>query len=924
MKNSRAGALGLLLALVTASAMMAAPAKAPATPASFDLSSIEIKHQKFVLDNGLTLIVHEDRKAPIVAVNVWYHVGSKNEPAGRSGFAHLFEHLMFNGSENYNDDYFQPLERVGATGLNGTTNEDRTNYFQNVPTSALDLVLWMESDRMGHLLGAIDQAKLDEQRGVVQNEKRQWENQPYAVAEELITKATFPSHHPYSHTVIGSMEDLDAASLEDVKDWFKTYYGAANAVLVVAGDIDAETALEKVKKYFGDIPAGPPVARFDQWPAKLTEVQRQVVADRVPQARLMRIYNIPGWGSTEAVHLDLVTDVLGAGKTSRLYKRLVYDDQIATNVSVGLDLREIGGQFRIEITARPGDDLKKVEAVLDEELAKFLKDGPTPAEVERVKTEYFARFTRGIERIGGFGGKSDILAQSIVYGGSPDAYMNNLKVYAATTAADLHKAAKAWMTGGEYNLEIHPYPQFKAAAEGADRSKLPDTGTPPAPEFPAMQKATLANGLNVIVATRESIPVVNMNLIVDSGYASDLGAKAGTAGLAMNMLDEGTKTRSAMQIADELARLGATLSTGTDLDTATVFMSALESNLDKSLALYADVILNPSFPQSDFALLQKQQVAQIQREKANPMQMGLRVVPKLLYGDGHAYATPFTGTGTEPSVMAMTTADLAAFHSTWFKPNNATLVIVGATTLDEMKPKLEKAFASWKGGDVPKKNVSDVTLPKAQRVFLVDKPGAQQSTIFAGHVAPPRNHPDDVAIEQFNQILGGSFTSRVNMNLREEKGWSYGTRTVIAGARGQRPFIAMAPVQTDKTKESVQELVKEFAWIVGDKPATQDEVDKVKAAAVLRLPGSWETNGAVGGSIAEIIRFGLAENYFDTYPGRVSALSIDDVRAAGKAVLHPEAITWVIVGDLAKIRAGVEELGLGPVTVIDADGNAVN
>jgi zinc protease len=923
MNNLRAGTLGLLLALVTASVVMAAPAKDSGKAAPFDISTIEIPYEKFVLDNGLTLIVHEDRKAPIVAVNVWYHVGSKNEPMGRSGFAHLFEHLMFNGSENYNDDYFQPLERVGATSLNGTTNEDRTNYFQNVPTSAVDLVLWMESDRMGHLLGAIDQAKLDEQRGVVQNEKRQYENQPYTVAEELITKATFPSHHPYSHTVIGSMEDLSAAALEDVHGWFKSYYGPANAVLVVAGDIDSQTALEKVKKYFGDIPPGPPVARFDQWPAKLTEVQRQVVADRVPQARLTRVFNFPGWGSKDSIHLDLVTDVLGAGKTSRLYKRLVYDDQTATNVAVFVDQREIAGQFRIQITARPGDDLTKVEAALNEELEKFLKDGPTPAEVERVKTEYFARFTRGIERIGGFGGKSDILAMSAVYGGSPDAYMKNLEVYAATTAADLHKAAKTWLVGGEYNIEVLPYPQFKPAAEGADRSKLPDTGTPPSPEFPEMQKATLANGLNVIVATRRSIPVVNMNLIVDAGYASDLGVKEGTAGLAMNMLDEGTKSRSALQIADELARLGATLGSGSDLDTSTVFMSALASNLDKSLELYADVVLNPSFPQADFARLQKQQVAQIQREKVNPIQMALRVFPRLMYGEGHAYANPFTGTGTEKAVMEMTTADLKTFHDTWFKPNNATLVIVGDTTLDQMKSKLEKAFSGWKRGDVPAKNVSTVELPKSQRVFLVDKPGALQSAILAGHVAAPRATPDDVEIEQANDILGGSFTSRVNMNLREDKGWSYGSRTILVNARGQRPFFVYAPVQTDKTKESVQEIVKELNGYVGDKPATADELEKVKANAILGLPGTWETANAVGNSIAEIVRYGLAENYFDTYPERVKNLSLENVRKAGRNVVHPEAVTWVIVGDLEKIRAGIEELNLGPITVMDADGNIV-
>ncbi|MFZ4621190.1 MAG: M16 family metallopeptidase, partial [Bacteroidota bacterium] len=332
------------------------------------VSDINIPYEKFTLDNGLTVLVHEDHKAPIVAVNVWYHVGSKNEKVGKSGFAHLFEHLMFNGSENFDTDYFQALERIGATDLNGTTSEDRTNYFQNVPTSALDIVLWMESDRMGHLAGAISQAKLDEQRGVVQNEKRQGDNQPYAVADELSIKATWPAGHPYSWSVIGSMEDLNAASLDDVKEWFKNYYGAANAVVVVAGDIDVKTAKAKMQKYFGDIPSGPPVAKYDEFIAKRTGVIRQRAEDRVPQSRIFKVWNTPKFSSPENHQLMLFADVLASGKTSRLYKRLVYDDQIATSVSAYVDAREIAGQFNIDVTAKPGSDLTAVEKAINEEL----------------------------------------------------------------------------------------------------------------------------------------------------------------------------------------------------------------------------------------------------------------------------------------------------------------------------------------------------------------------------------------------------------------------------------------------------------------------------------------------------------------------------------------------------------------------------
>ncbi|MEE9432165.1 MAG: insulinase family protein [Melioribacteraceae bacterium] len=540
------------------------------------VDDIDIKFEKFVLDNGLTLIVHEDHKAPIVAVNIWYHVGSKNENQGKTGFAHLFEHLMFNGSENFDDDYFQALERVGATDLNGTTNSDRTNYFQNVPTSAIDLALWMESDRLGHLLGAITQEKLDEQRGVVQNEKRQGENQPYAVSREMIRHNTYQKGHPYSWTVIGSMDDLNAARLEDVHEWFKTYYGAANAVLVVAGDISAKDALEKVELYFGDIPAGPPIKRHDVWVSKMSGTKRQIAQDRVPQSRVYKTWNVPEWENEELVHLDLISDILAMGKISRFYKRLVYEDQIATAVSAYYSAGEIGSQFQINATAKQGIDLSTVEKTLDEELVKFLTYGPTQKELDRVRTQHIANFIRGIERIGGFGGKSDILAQSEVYGGSPDYYKKKLNIISNVTISELKKTANKWLSDGVNILEVHPFPKFTNNSIGADRSKLPETGIPPIAKFPEIQQTTLSNGLKIMLAQRSAIPVVNFRMILDAGYAADQFSLPGTASLTLSMMDEGTNNRSALEISEQLAMLGAKISTGSNLDMSTISMSALK------------------------------------------------------------------------------------------------------------------------------------------------------------------------------------------------------------------------------------------------------------------------------------------------------------------------------------------------------------
>ncbi|HUR79898.1 MAG TPA: pitrilysin family protein [Thermoanaerobaculia bacterium] len=884
---------------------------------------VDIPYTQYTLGNGLTLIVHEDHKAPIAAVNIWYHVGSKNEKPGKTGFAHLFEHLMFNGSENYNNDWFKALEKVGATDLNGTTNEDRTNYFQNVPLSALDQVLFLESDRMGHLVGAIDKAKLDEQRGVVQNEKRQGDNEPYSISEELVTRAVWPASHPYAHTVIGSLEDLDAASLDDVKDWFRTYYGPSNAVLIVAGDVNPADIKQRVEKYFGDIPPGPPVAHFKSWVARREGSQRQMAYDQVPQPRIFKVWNVPPSTTRDGALLEMLTDVLVSDKASRLYKRLVFDEQTASSVSAFLDSREIGSLFYIDVTGKADADVDKLEKAIDEELAKVLRDGPTAEEMNRVRTQYFARFVRGAERIGGFGGKSDILARSFVYGGSADSYKQSLDWTEKAVADDVKKAGREWLSDGEYTLTILPFPKYAPAATSVDRKTLPPVAEPPAPQFVKVNRATLSNGMNLVVAERHGVPVVNFNLVIDAGYASDQFATPGTASLAANMLDEGTTTKDALKISTELSRLGANLGTGSNVDTTFVTLNALKTQLDESLRLYADVIRNPSFAASDLDRLRKLQIAGIQREKSSPFQMALRVMPRFIYGQGHAYSNPMTGSGTEASVAKISREELVKFHQTWFKPNNATLVVVGDTTLAEIQPKLESLFGSWKRGDVPKKNLPTVAMNTKPSVYLIDKPGAAQSYILAGVVAPPKSAPEDLAISTMNTILGGAFVSRLNMNLREDKHWSYGAGSYLPNAAGQRMFIAYAPVQTDKTMESVVEMQRELRGILKDHVLTAEEVTNAKTLLAQSLPGRWETANQVSNALVDTVQFHLPADYWETYAGRVRGLSLSSANEAAVNVVRPENLVWVIIGDRARIEKGVRDLNLGDLQLIDADGNPV-
>jgi zinc protease len=498
-----------------------------------------------------------------------------------------------------------------------------------------------------------------------------------------------------------------------------------------------------------------------------------------------------------------------------------------------------------------------------------------------------------------------------------------LKRVQAATPEDLKAAARRWLSDGVYALEVHPYPTYKSSTESADRSKIPETSTPPELKLPKLQRATLSNGLKVILAERHEIPVADFWLQLDAGYAADQFASPGTASMTTALLDGGTQKRTALQISEEAALLGAEMRANSNLDTSFVFLSALKSNLDRSLELYADVILHPSFPESDFRRLQKQRIAAIQREKVTPIPMALRVFPGLLYGPQHAYGNPLTGSGTEASVSKLTREDLVKFHDTWFKPNDATLIVVGDTTLSELTPKLEKLLDGWKAGETPKKNIGAVEYRPKPVVYILDRPGALQSVILAGEIAPPKNNPDEIALETMNNILGGNFGARINMNLREDKHWSYGASSFFFDARGQRPFIVFAPVQTDKTKESLAEIDKEFRGILGAKPPTAEELAKVQANETLSLPGSRETINEVGNSIGELVEYGLPDDYYDKYAGRVRALTVSDMETGAKRVVRPDNLVWVVVGDRAKIEAGVRELNLGELKFLDADGKPI-
>ncbi|MEL7304847.1 MAG: pitrilysin family protein [Myxococcota bacterium] len=882
------------------------------------MPDVDIPYESFTLDNGLRVIVHTDRKAPVVAVSVWYHVGSKNEVKGKTGFAHLFEHLMFNGSENFDGEFFDPLQKVGATDLNGTTWFDRTNYFQTVPTPALELALWLESDRMGHLLGAVTQEKLDNQRGVVQNEKRQGDNQPFGTTEYRVLEGLLPEGHPYRWSTIGSMEDLEAASLEDVKAWFKRYYGPNNAVLVLAGDIDRPTAQTLVNKYFGDIAPGPPLYALERWVPTRVENVRESMSDRVANVRIERHWVVPPRTDRETNLLNVVAEILGGGKTSRLYQRLVYDEQVASSVSATVEPHELASFFQIQIDVKQGVDPAAVEMMLDATLAELLTEGPSADEVIGARAQINSSVVKNLERVGGFGGKATRLATGALYANDPGHWKTALGWINEARPNNLKRVAQSWLASGYYQLTVEPFGEPKAGPASAKevRTKMPEVSGTPDLKFPEIQRGKLDNGIEVVLATRSVVPEVSVVLQFDAGFAADAGDKLGLASFTLDMLDEGTESRDALGIARELEVLGASLFSGSTLDTSQVGVSALNTTLGDAVAILADVVQNPAFAERELVRIRKQRLESIAKEMVEPVALALRFLPPLIYGEGHPYAIPFRGTGTAESVRSIERDDLARFRERWLRPDNATLFVAGDTTLDSVIPILNRTLGTWKTPSVAKgaKTIQAVKR-SGGRVVIIDRPGSPQTMLLAGHLAPPAGADNALAIEAMNAAIGGQFTARINMNLREEKGWAYGAFTFLPDARGQRPFMVYAPVQSDKTAASIAETLRELRAFIGQKPITQLEFDRIVKNFVRRLPGQFETTSAVLSAMLENQRFGRKQDYVSTLASQYRALGLADAKRAAQEVIDPKDLIWLVVGDRKTIEPEIRKLGLGEIQV---------
>ncbi len=936
----RARAAFARLALVFAcSALVLAGGTARASTSAPKPPQVKLELEKYTLPNGLEVILHEDHSLPIVAVNIWYHTGPANERAGQTGFAHLFEHLMFQSSGHVPEDsYFKYLEAAGSSFVNGSTDFDRTNYLEDVPSNQLELALWLESDRMGFLLDRLTAASFANQQDVVRNERRQSvEGAPYGLVEEELYHQLFPKTHPYYASVIGSHEDIQNAKVEDVREFFKSYYVPNNATLVIAGDIDKVQTKAMVTKYFASIPRGNPIPPIVATTPPISSEHRAKVTDEVELPRVFM-----GWitspifkpGDAEA---GLAADILGGGKASRLYKSLVYDKQIAQDVNASMQSLTLGSVFEIVATAKSGHTADELEAAIDAELSKFAADGPTPAELAASQTSTYSSIVGSLERIGGFGGVADRVNMYNQHMKDPAYLTQDLARYAAVTTESLkhfaaeqlakeHRAVVYGLPGTKVIPPAPPTPPAPTVKEASIQSKeawrnaVPGAGPTPVVKLPMAKRFQLQNGLTVLVVESHRLPIVASTLVLRSGSAQDPADLPGLAGYTSSMLDEGTQKRDALAIANQLHGLGASLSTGASTDGSTIACRSLKGTAAATISILSDVALHPAFPEKDIERLRDERVTSLLQQRDSPNQTASRLMWNCLYGPSHPYG--HITLGTAEALKKISRADMEKFYQAYYTPQNAALVLVGDVSESEAKRLATDALGSWAGPPTETPRPPQGTMISS-RVVIVDKPGMPQTALRVVQLGLMRSDPDFERMDLANTILGGLFSSRINMNLREAHGYTYGAFSALSENRGQGPFLIGTSVRTDVTGASIDEILKEVHAMV-EKPVTDDELRMAKESTIRTLPASFQSTGSTAGTIATLYLYDLPPDYYQTLPARVAAITGADVLAVSKKYLVPDRMLVIAVGDRSKIEPQIMKLNLGAVAYKDLDGKEVN
>ncbi len=920
--------------LLLAIPLCVAPAHAVAAKPAANTKAPEISYERYKLSNGLEVLLHEDHKLPIVAVDIWYHVGPVKERAGRTGFAHLFEHMMFEGSkhvgEKAHDKY---LESAGATDINGTTDFDRTNYFETVPSNQLELALWLESDRMGFLLDTLDRAKLTNQRDVVRNEKRQGEGRPYGVVDDEVYHQLFPKGHPYYGAVMGSHADIEAARLNDVREFFKQYYVPNNATMAIAGDYDPATIKPLIEKYFGPIPEGPAVPETPVEKPRITEERRVVVTDTVQLPKVILAWlSAPAFTPGDA-DADIAAHILGGGKSSHLYRELVYKQQIAQSVECYNNSLKLASPFVCEMIAKPNVTPEKLEAEAEKAIAEVGENGPSADEVDWARNREETELISGLQRLGGFGGVADQLNYFNQYTGDPGYLPKDLARYDAVTAASVQKYIQQTLgkdqrvvvygvpgkkvlndvprspEDADADVKINPEhtPEFEAAQ--AWRATPPKPGPQRPLVLPKPTVFTLSNGLTVYLVERHELPIVSAALVTLAGSAENSADHPGLAGMTAALLTEGTTSRSAEEIANAASALGAGLENSSDADSARVRISLLSKYAGKGLNLVADCAEHPAFPDADLERIRAQQLTSLLQQQDNPFQLAQRAGVLNLYGPSNPYG--YDSLGTQASVRGITRDEIAEFHDRHYGPRDSLLELTGDLSPAEAKTLAQEAFGKWSSAAVIAPLPAAPPAPE-RKILLVDKPGSPQTALLTFGVGPQRNSPDYPAAMVMDLVLGGLFSSRINMNLREIHGYTYGAFAFFNFYRGTGPFIAGALVRADVTAPAAEQLFLELDGI-HTKPLSDAELRLSKDFLIRSLPGEFESADRVNRSLANLWLFGLPIDYYSKLPAQVAAVTSADAQQAAAKYVRPENLLVVAVGDKAKIESGLKDLKLGPV-----------
>ena len=881
-----------------------------------------IAFEKLTLSNGLDVILHQDHTIPLVAVNVWYHVGSKDEEAGRTGFAHLFEHVMFEGSKHHNSSHFEPLQKVGAN-LNGSTTQDRTNYWEDVPSNYLELALWLEADRMGFLVDALDQQRFDVQRDVVKNERRQsYENRPYGMASWNIQEALFPAPHPYNWMTIGSQEDLDAASLDDVKDFFRRFYSPSNGSLAIAGDFDRDQTMAMVERYFGDLPPGPPLPRKGRHDSPLAGRVELEMRDKVSLPRLYIAWPTPPDLDPDDAPLDVLQAVLSDGISSRLHRSLVYEKQIAQSAGIRYYPSEIAGQFMVVVTATEGHSLAEVEAATDAELEKVRHAPPSQEEMDRVKNRVEASHYRQLTRIGGFGGRADQLNHYSVLSNDPGLINSSLDRYLAVRPEDVQRVAQSILDHRQVRLRVYPENQFKPAAVSIDRTVMPAAAPQPGFTPPTPIHRHLNNGLKIVIVEKREIPVVSVGLFIKGGGTNDPTDQPGLATFTAQMLQEGTESRSSQQLASDFEFIGARLSIDARREFVSLSTETMTKHWTTALSLMGDVLKHSTFPEQELQRVKREYLTDLRRGKDEPTVVADNIMAGLAFGRYSAYGHPMAG--TEEAVSAFTRDDVQRQFRREYLPQEATLIVVGDVSAVEVVSQAESILGDWTSQTEPQPVAANgrAFTPGPSTIFLVDRPGSAQSVIRAVHPTIPRGDADYFGFTLLNYSFGGQFSARLNQNLRQDKGYSYGYNSSIHWYRGPSLLMAGGSVQTEVTKESVEETLKEFDGLRGSRPITQDELGASKAGLLLGYPASFERPGLVLNHLLQMVLFDLPNDYFQTMPPKLEGVTLSDIHRISAQRIDVERLQILVVGDRQKVEPGLRELGL-PLVILNADGQVV-